>query len=101
MFIKNLIDLLVVMSTDYLIPAMLTVFVLSIVSRILIWWTVKREYWFCVEFEKRIQRYMNSVEKVEDLSFFAISKRLLEITFYEIFEVRSIMKRRNPDVIMD
>jgi len=101
MFIKDLIDLLVVVSTDYLISAMLVVFALSIVARVLIWWTVKRELWFSSEFEKRIQRYMSSAEKVENVSFFSISKRLLEITYYEIFEVRSIMKRRNPDVIMD
>jgi hypothetical protein len=101
MSIKSLIDFMVVMSTDYLIGAMLVVFALSITARILIWWTVKREYWFSVEFEKRIERYMNCTDKVENLSFFSISKRLLEITYYEIFEVRSIMKRRNPDVIMD
>jgi hypothetical protein len=101
MFIKSLIDLMVVMSTDYLIGTMLVVFAISITARILIWWTVKREYWFSVEFEKRIERYMNCTESVENLSFFSISKRLLEITFYEVFEVRSIMKRRNPDVIMD
>ena len=100
MFIQKIVDFLVVFATDFLLPVMSVVFFLGVIARALIWWTVKREYWFAVELEKRIQRYINNVDEAEDISFFIVSKRLLEITFYELFEVRSIMKRRNPDVVM-
>jgi len=101
MSIQQFVDFLVVFATDFLMPAMAGVFALGIISRLLIWWTVKRQLWFSHEFDKRIQRYINSVEETKSVSFFVVSKRLLEITFYELFEVRSIMKRRNPDIIMD
>jgi len=101
MNVQSLVDFLVVFATDFLLPIMGIVFFLGVTARVLIWWTVKREYWFAAELEKRIQRYINSVENTNDISFFVVSKRLLEITFYELFEVRSIMKRRNPDVVMN
>ncbi len=100
MFVQKIVDFLVTFATDFLLPTMSIVFFFGVIARALIWWTVKREYWFAVELEKRIQRYINSVEGTDDTSFFIVSKRLLEITFYELFEVRAIMKRRNPDMVM-
>lgn len=101
MIVQKLVDFLVVFATDFLLPMMGVVFLLGVVARVLIWWTVKREYWFASELEKRIQRYINSVENTKNISFFVVSKKLLEITYYELFEVRAIMKRRNPDVVMN
>ncbi|MBC98114.1 MAG: hypothetical protein CME63_10210 [Halobacteriovoraceae bacterium] len=101
MGLQKVVDFLVVFASDFLMPVMVCTFAIGIIARVLIWWTIKREYWFSAEFEKRIQRYINSVEDTSDLSFFVITKKLLEITFYETFEVRSIMKRRNPDVVMN
>ena len=97
---QKVVDFLVVFASDFLMPAMILTFFVGIIARLLIWWTIKREFWFSIEFEKRIQRYINNVEDTSDLSFFGVTKKLLEITFYETFEVRSIMKRRNPDVVM-
>ena len=93
MGLQKVVDFLVVFASDFLMPVMVCTFAIGIIARVLIWWTIKREYWFSAEFEKRIQRYINSVEDTSDLSFFVITKKLLEITFYETFEVRSIMKR--------
>src|SRR5690606_163567 len=38
--------------------------------------------------------------KVQNVSFYSLAKRMLERTYYEIFEVRDRMKRRKPDAIM-
>src|SRR5690606_21064653 len=60
----------------------------------------KREDWFIKEFSKRVRKFMDARSEGADQSFFLVCKRLLEITYYEVFEMRAIMKRRNPDAIM-
>lgn len=79
-----------------------TVFVLGIFFRAMIYYTVRRHEWFAREFEKRVNRFVESETpgKVEDVSFFVLSKKLLERTYYEVFEVRDRMKRRRPDALM-
>ncbi len=99
-FVQSIVDGVVVFATDLLMPAMAIFFVLAISLRFLIFYTVKREDWFSKEFSKRVKKFMNAREEKADQSFYVISKRLLEITYYEVFEVRSILKRRNPDAIM-
>lgn len=99
-FVQGMVDGVVVFATDLLMPAMVLFFVASIGLRVLIWFTVKREDWFSKEFSKRVRKFMDARDDKVEQSFYVISKRLLEITYYEIFEVRSIMKRRNPDAIM-
>lgn len=104
MFSQNLIpsfvEFLVVFATDLLMPLMCLVFVLGVVLRVLIYYTTKREDWFTREFQKRVHRFIDKEDKGESLSFFVIVKKLLEKTFYESFVVRSIMRRRNPDVLL-
>jgi len=99
-FVQGIVDATVVFATDLLMPAMGLFFVFSVVLRFLIFYTVKREDWFSKEFSKRVKKFMAVREEKADQSFYVISKRLLEITYYEVFEVRSILKRRNPDAIM-
>lgn len=99
-FVQSIVDGTVVFATDLLMPAMGIFFVASITLRILIYYTVRREDWFSREFSKRVTKFMHAREEKADQSFYVISKRLLEITYYEVFEVRSILKRRNPDAIM-
>ncbi len=99
--IQALIKGLVVFATDFLLPFMIMTFVLGTGLKIIIHFTVKREYWFSTEFNKRVHRFINkSDHKLEDQSFFILMRKLLEVTFYEVFEIRTIMKRRNPDAIM-
>lgn len=98
--IQQMIDGLVAFSTDLLLPFMALTFLFGVSMRCLIWWTLRREYWFAEEFQKRVLRFINSADDDKELSFYVVTKRLLEITFYEAFEIRSIMKRRNPDAIM-
>lgn len=87
----------------YLLPyAMGAVFVLGIYFRTLIYYTVKRHEWFAKEFEARVNRYVEAEVpgKVQNVSFYQLSKRMLERTFYEVFEVRDRMRRRNQDRMM-
>lgn len=99
-FVQSIVDGVVVFATDLLMPVMAIFFVMAISLRFLIYYTVKREDWFSREFSKRVKKFMTAREEKADQSFYVISKRLLEITYYEVFEVRSILKRRNPDAIM-
>ena len=98
--VQGIVDGVVIFATDLLMPAMGIFFVVAISLRILIYYTVKREDWFSREFSKRVRKFMDAREEKAEQSFYVISKRLLEITYYEVFEVRSILKRRNPDAIM-
>src|SRR5690606_24162292 len=99
-FVQGIVDSVVIFATDLLMPAMAIFFVLAFSLRILIYFTVKREDWFIKEFTKRVRKFMDSRSHDSEQSFFIVAKRLLEITYYEVFEVRAIMKRRNPDAIM-
>lgn len=99
-FVQSIVDGVVIFATDLLMPAMAIFFVVAVSLRLLIYYTVKREDWFSKEFSKRVKKFMNAREEKAEQSFYVISKRLLEITYYEVFEVRSILKRRNPDAIM-
>lgn len=98
--IQGMVDGVVNFATDLLMPAMLVFFIAAVGLRVLVYYTVKREYWFTREFSKRVKKFMEARDDRAQQSFYVISKRLLEITYYEVFEVRSIMKRRNPDAIM-
>ena len=100
-FVTQFVDFLVTFATDWLLPSMALVFVLGVASRVLINFTIKREEWFAKEFEKRVHSYLeNNKHEKSQKSFYVICKLLLEKTFYEVFEVRAIMKRRRPDIVM-
>lgn len=98
--VQGIVDGVVVFATDLLMPAMAVFFLFAVGLRFLIYYTVKREDWFSKEFGKRVKKFMDAREEKADQSFYVICKRLLEITYYEVFEVRAILKRRNPDAIM-
>ena len=50
--IENFINFFVTFATDILLPAMVIVFAIAVVMRVLVWFTVSRELWFAKEFEK-------------------------------------------------
>ncbi|HEY8272640.1 MAG TPA: hypothetical protein VIG33_17230, partial [Pseudobdellovibrionaceae bacterium] len=82
--------------------AMAGVFVMGVFLRAIIYYTVRRHEWFAREFEKRVNRFMETEVpgKVEKVSFYVLSKKVLERTYYEVFEIRDRMKRRKPDAMM-
>ena len=98
-FIHDVIESIVLIATDRLIPWMMIMFVFALCIRSLIFFMITRELWFTNEFYKRVHRFVDENRKVDNLSFYIIVKKILERTFYELFEVRAIMKRRKLDAI--
>lgn len=70
--------------------------------RAMIYYTVRRHEWFAKEFEKRVNSFIESEVpgKVENVSFYVLSKKILERSYYEIFAMRDRMKRRKGDSVM-
>lgn len=97
---QGLVDFLVVFATDTLKPLMFFTFFVAVVLRVLNFYTFKRQESYTKEFEKRVDKFLNSIEGDQNISFFVIAKKLLLITYYELFEITSLMKRRKPDSIM-
>ncbi len=85
-----------IIGLPYLIAA---AFLLGGISRIVIWYTVRRHEWFAHEFENRVGRFISGEKPgdVKDVSFYILTKKLLERTFYESFALRERMKRRRYD----
>lgn len=97
--VNKMVEWLVTVATEMLLPFMVLGFITGMILRTLIYYTIRREYWFAVEFSKRVDRHISSVRPGEPMGFFLTAKRLLEKTFYEVFEVRGIMMRRKPDYV--
>jgi hypothetical protein len=83
-------------------PLMLGAFAAAIGLRLVVFYTVKRHEWFAVEFEKRVGRFLKreDARKTQNSSFYVISKKLMEATFFEVFENREKLKRRRSDNVM-
>lgn len=88
---------------ELLLPFMILVFIVGLLTRGLIYFTVRRHEWFAKEFEKRVNKFIESEVPgaVQGVSFYTLVKKLLEKTFYESFELRERMKRRRADNIMN
>jgi hypothetical protein len=101
--INSVINGIINFSNDLLMPLMVIVFFGAVTLRVLIHLTIKREAWFAKAFQKRVFEYLveNKKKSKTHTSFYVTTKILLEKTYYEIFVMRAILKRRNPDVIMD
>lgn len=101
--IKSLINFLTEDLAVYLLPVMLMTFLFGFGLRFLVWYTVRRELWFAREFSKRVHKFLDEKDddKLLDNSFYISMKLILELTYYEIFMLRAIKGRRNPDYVMD
>jgi hypothetical protein len=100
--VHGFIDGLVNVSKAWHFPVMILGFVVGVILRLLVFSTVKRHEWFAREFEKRTGRFLEKEAKSisQPQSFYVITKRLLEKTFFEVFENREKFKRRTPDHVM-
>jgi hypothetical protein len=78
------------------------VFIMGAFFRTMIWFTVRRHEWFAREFEKRVNHLVDTQKPggVKDVSFYVLSKKMLEKTYYETFAVRDRLRRRRGDTIM-
>ncbi|MBI3556659.1 MAG: hypothetical protein HY074_10385 [Deltaproteobacteria bacterium] len=79
---------------------MFAAFGVGLALRALIYYTVRREDTFATEFENRANQHLAEQDHKNSESYFILCKRLLERTFYEMFELRAIMKRRKSDHVM-
>ncbi len=88
-----------ILSLPYVMGA---IFMVGAFLRFMIWYTVKRHEWFAREFEKRVSQYMETQVPGQSTkqSFYVLSKKILERTYYEAFEVRDRMMRRQRDKVM-
>lgn len=87
----------------YTLPYVMgVVFIIAVIVRSLIYYTVRRHEWFSREFEKRVNRFVDSQDpgQTEGVSFYVLSKKFLEKTYYEIFELRDRAQRRKSDPMM-
>jgi hypothetical protein len=101
-FITNVLLGIINFANDILMPLMIVGFILSVSLRLLIYYTVNRELWFAKAFQKRTYDYLLNKAKIKKYSSFYVTiKFLLEKTYYELFIMRALLKRRNPDIIMD
>jgi len=100
--IFTVVNNLVIIARYIHLPFMCLTFIAAIVCRALVFYTVKRHEWFAWEFEKRVSRFLKreDVRKSQNVSFYVISKRLMEKTFYEVFENRDKLLRRRYDPMM-
>jgi hypothetical protein len=88
------------LGTDTLLPTMLVVFSFGIVFRLLVYYHLRREEIFAEEFEKRTDSFLKLSDATSKLSFFGTVKKLLLITYYEMFEKRALLQRRKIDPVM-
>ncbi|MGE0633712.1 MAG: hypothetical protein AB7O96_14960 [Pseudobdellovibrionaceae bacterium] len=100
--VHSFIDGLVEVSKAWHFPVMISAFIFGVALRILVYSSVKRHEWFAREFHKRVGRFLDGEAKgaVEPLSFYVATKKLLEKTFFEVFENRDKFQRRKPDHVM-
>ena len=59
----GLIDGLVKFATDLLIPFMGWAFLVAVVFRLLVFYTIRRELWFAREFHKRIDNFIDDDDR--------------------------------------
>jgi hypothetical protein len=98
----TIINSVVVIARQVHLPFMFFSFFTAVFMRSLVYYTVKRHEWFAFEFEKRVGRFLKkeNTGKSTDASFYVVTKKLLEKTFFEIFENRDKLTRRKTDATM-
>lgn len=86
---------------DYLPYAMGVVFVAAAYFRWTIYYTVRRHEWFAREFENRVHKFIESDSSLDlkDVSFYSLSKKMLEKTYYEVFAFRDRNKGGKDNVM--
>lgn len=97
--IVDLINVVVLYATDYLMPLLLFGFLLAVIMRFLITVTIRRQKRFVKEFVKRVHQDIMANPDPRG-SFYNHVKRALTRTYFENFELRARYKRRNEDHIM-
>ncbi|MFN7905323.1 MAG: hypothetical protein ACK5P5_09070 [Pseudobdellovibrionaceae bacterium] len=84
-----------------LVPTMIVLLGFAVFFRYFIYKTVKRHEWFAMEFERRVNEFMETENPngKKHTSFYMLCKKLLERSFYESFELRDRLHRRKRDKV--
>lgn len=87
---------------NYLPYVMGAIFAGAVFLRWVIYYTVRRHEWFARQFESRVLKFMDSdVNKnLKDASFFHLTKKLLEKSYYEAFAIRDRKSKDSFDHVM-
>lgn len=87
---------------NYLPYAMAAVFVAAVSLRWVIYYTVRRHEWFARQFETRVHQFLDSDENknLKQASFYLLSKKIFERTFYSAFAVRDKKSRDGLDGVI-
>jgi len=80
-----------------LMPLMILTFMAGVSLRLVIFYIAKVENKFSREFEKRVRYFFSTTEPKKSLSFFRVTRILLDKTYYDCFAKREKFKRRNFD----
>lgn len=100
--VHSFLDVIVVVGKTIHIPIMLSVFVLGILFRYLVYFTVQRHYLFSREFEKNTTDFLHNenIQKSSNISFYLIAKKILERTFYDTFSKRENSLKEKHDTLI-
>ncbi len=87
---------------NYLPHAMATVFVVAAFLRWAIYYTVRRHEWFARQFEGKVLKFMDSEanKNLKDASFYVLTKKMFEKSFYEAFAMRDRKSSENYGQVM-
>lgn len=97
---NQIIQHIVVYSNLFLLPLMCVGFGLGAFFRWVIYFTVRCEYRFACEFEKRVHKQLAHEEgSFKITSFHMLTKKILENTYYEHFELKRKFHRRRFDQV--
>lgn len=87
---------------NYLPYAMGATFCVAAFARWAIYYTVRRHEWFARQFEARVFKFIDSEanKNLKDASFFNLTKKILEKSFYESFAMRDRKSHESVDHVM-
>jgi len=99
---KFVMDNLIDVTAEVIVPIMALAFLVGVVVRILLYYVARSEAHFAQEFEKRVQKVISegegaSIPYIE--SFHKRTRAILEKTYIECFEKKHKFKRRDFDHI--
>lgn len=96
------VEVIVIFGKALHFPLMISVFAAGVALRFVVYKTVKRHYWFSREFENRVTAflYRENSHKSSSISFYVLTKKLLERSYFEVFAQREKHRRSKFDTLI-
>jgi hypothetical protein len=96
---KFIMENIIETTQHLMMPLMIFVFFAAVVMRVLVYYTARSQFKFAKEFEKRVRRTFADPQAERITSFYKLTKKLFQTTFYENYELRRKYKHRNLDSV--